>query len=59
MGEQAPILSHAEMKRAMRISVIDGMLASASENLIGPFWPLRSGNGCQQGPDRPSGALPF
>ena len=40
MGEQAPILSHAEMKRAMRISVIDGMLASASENLIGPFLAL-------------------
>ncbi len=40
MGNQAPILNHAEMKRAMRISVIDGMLASASENLIGPFLAL-------------------
>jgi len=40
MGNQAPVLSHAEMKRAMRISVIDGMLASASENMIGPFLAL-------------------
>jgi len=40
MEDQVPTLSRAEMERAMRISVIDGMLASASENMIGPFLAL-------------------
>ncbi|NMB11720.1 MAG: MFS transporter [Firmicutes bacterium] len=40
MKEQTTTLDHASMQRAMRISVIDGMFANASENMIGPFLAL-------------------
>lgn len=33
-------LDHASIKRAMRLSIVDGMFANASENMIGPFLAL-------------------
>lgn len=40
MSDKAETLNHAQMQRAMRISVIDGMFGNASENFIGPFLAL-------------------
>lgn len=40
MTDQPTTLDHASMKRAMRVGVIDGVFANASENMIGPFLAL-------------------
>lgn len=40
MEEKTTTLDRASMQRAMRICVIDGMFANASENMIGPFLAL-------------------
>ncbi|NMB45995.1 MAG: MFS transporter [Firmicutes bacterium] len=40
MEEKTTTLDRASMQRAMRICVIDGIFASASENMIGPFLAL-------------------
>jgi MFS family permease len=40
MEERATTLDRVSMQRSMRISIIDGMFANASENMIGPFLAL-------------------
>lgn len=40
MEQEKTTLDHASMHRAMRICIIDGMFANASENMIGPFLAL-------------------
>ncbi|NMB11321.1 MAG: MFS transporter [Firmicutes bacterium] len=40
MKQDKTTLDHVSMQRAMRICIIDGMFANASENMIGPFLAL-------------------
>ena len=40
MADRPTTLDHASMQRAMRVGVIDGVFANASENMIGPFLAL-------------------